>query len=575
MKLRGTLICLVLVAFLAPLAAFSQENEDERTMVNYNLWFGGHYTDFDGYRKRVGRYDLGETGLFPETILQMGLSKKNSYLALDARYYDKKNQYYEMNATQGSRVDLSLQFHTMVRQGEWDLLDNLEAREWLGTNPGGKMVTHELLDLAADPHLDRQEVKAKGKFVLSKRGNIRLSVAHRSIFERGTEQIRAISHCFSCHITAQEVRVERETHEVTSGLEAEVGGFDVAYFFGYRKFESDAATPENYYDEAKHPVNGGAGAEFQSRLIYQNEILSVGSYPTTEKFSHTGRVSGGLWRGRLSGSIGYSEAENTKTDVKSDAVTGMLTYALPVTKRARLVGKLNGVNISSDPVYIQLPIWREGRPDDNPVDFSYTRYSALNRTEGEASLELVARLKGATSLSLLGGYETIDRTDYPSPQTAYRTDKLTAQGTLRLRNGGKYNGRIKYRYEFTDRPFRTQRGIFEYSGRYTLERTTPVWAFYYQREELRHGNVTPIPTNYHEIELKAMGRPQEMVSFDMGLRSGYGENNDIDSVGTSNYFVQPNLYVGVKPTDQLSFDVGYTYNHMKSTGPITIPLFDG
>ncbi|UCG51648.1 MAG: hypothetical protein JSW58_15920 [Candidatus Latescibacterota bacterium] len=134
---------------------------------------------------------------------------------------------------------------------------------------------------------------------------------------------------------------------------------------------------------------------------------------------------------------------------------------------------------------------------------------------------------------------------------------------------------MKYRYEKTDDPLRTERGIFEYSGREVLERTSPNWAFYYQREELRHGKVTPIPTSYHEVELKAMGRPQEKINVDVGLKTGYGENNDVDSVAVSNYFVQPNLHVGVRPTDQLSFDAGYTFNHIESTGPITIPLFDG
>lgn len=574
MRQHYKIVLLTLALLVVSTSVIAQEADS--ALVNYKLWLGAHYTGWDGYRARIGMYEYTEDGLFPELKFDLTARKKDASATLSTYYYDRKNIFARLNVRESNRVTLDVDFVSMIHNHGRDELANLEAREWLGESPGGKMVTHELMDPGVDYAVDRKQVVTRLKALLSKKGNVTLNVTHRSIFEEGNDQKLSIGHCFSCHVESQEWRVDQETHSVRAGVAGAIKDVELEYVFGYREFKSSAGDPMAAYDPAIHPVSGGAGAEFQSRVIYQNEVLKIGLLPETERYSHMGKIRGKLWKGRFNGSLGYVQTENKRTTLKADGLTGNLAYAVPVTQRNRLVLRLSALNRQADGVFIDLPTWREGRPDNSPVNFDWYRHSSLSRIEGKGDLEWIFRLTGRTTLSLLGGYTEASRVDYPTPETTYNTKQFAVQGRVRYRDGTKLNGMVMYRYENTTDPLRSDRGLLEARGREILEPSTfQGKAFYYQREALRFLNVTSLPTDYHEVHLKGGMKATDCVNVNAALRTIYDKNSDLDTLDVHHYMIQPNINVVMTACGNITVNTGYTFDYSKSRGPVAIPLFDG
>jgi hypothetical protein len=239
------------------------------------------------------------------------------------------------------------------------------------------------------------------------------------------------------------------------------------------------------------------------------------------------------------------------------------------------VAKVDALRLETDDVFIDLPTWREGRPDNTPVDFDFKMYSAQDRIEGKATLELITQASPKTVLSVLGGFKRSERMDYPTPQTAYTTDKIFAQGRVRYRAGPGFNGSLKYRYENTSDPLRSERGLLERRGREELQFISPLFVFYYQREDLRYLNATSLPTDYHEVDFKGSSRVRKNIDVGYGVRVTYDQNSDLDTLDVQHFAVQPNINVAMRPVNGLWINGGYFFNHAESRGPVTIPVFDG
>ncbi len=573
MKILKIFGCISLMLLLASPGVFAQQ--EDQAVLNYSLWMGAHYTGFQDYGKLIGQYMRVDDEALPEFKFNMNARKNDGYLTFDGHFFDQNNIFAKLSGKKGNRVDLKLQYLSLIHQDGQDLLANLEAREWLGTKPGGKMVTHDLTDLGADYSTDRHEIRSSLKVLLSEKNKVRFSVDHRSILEKGNEQMLNNSHCFSCHIESKEWDVDKQTHQVQAGLEAEIKNFEVGYFFGFRKFESKISDPTAMWDVAKHPVLGTKGAEFGSRMIYDGVELTHGLYPDIQKMSHTGKIRGKLGKGRLAGSLGYSNTENDVSNLSTNALTGALSYAVPVSKKSRLVAKVNALRLEADDVIMDLPTWREGRPDNNPVDFDYKRYSSVGRIQAKGTLEYITRVNPKTTLSFLGGYKSSERMDYPNPTDVYTTKTYIGQGKVRYRKGLKFSGSLKYRYERTKDPLRSDRGLLEASGREVLDFSTPSFAFYYQREALRYLNVTTLPTDYHEVDLKTTIRPDTDWSISAGIKTTYDKNGDLDTLDVKHYAFRPNVNLTVTPGEGVTLNGGYTYTYAMSRGPVAVPIFDG
>ncbi len=572
--MKKTLVILFLGLLLVSagtLTAWGQSNETEES---YTVWFGGHYTGFDGYTKKVGEYMINKEELLPEFKVDY-LSRGRGYVfTMNGHYFDDKNIMGTVSTRVGNRFRGDFGYKSLIHQEGQDLLANLETRE----AGGGKILTHELLDPNADYNTHRQEIESNIEALLSEKHDIKLMVAHRTVLQSGTEQAISNNHCFSCHVVSQEATVDKITHQIVASLQGEVARQTVGYDFSFRTFESKAPEVTGFYDPAVHPVSGASGAEFSSRMIYSDTTLPINQYPKTDKFQHKIRSKGELAGGQYASAVSYSHAKNRNDGLVSTAWAGNLNYSYPVGKKSRLVAKLTGTRLMTDNVYIDLPLFRHGRPGPQ-TDFSEWRYSSLNRATGKGTLELISRLNPRLTGSILLGLEVIDRYDYPVYDNGTTTKRFIGQVKAHYRKGMKYSTRLKYRFEKTSDPFVSGRGLFEAPGRDVLNPLTPPanfpFVFYWQREELRYQAITMLPTQEHDFEWTSQWRPNQKVNVNLGLKGKYDKNGDLDSLDVNHLSLQPHLALNLNPNSQWSIMTGGSYIYYKSRGPVTVALFDG
>lgn len=570
----------LLLIFAAMISAETGEGTQK-----YSLWLGGHYTDFKDYTPKVGEYKLYSDNAFPEFKLNTFSQNGSSIFRLDAHYFDYENVNGVLKTKTGDLFKAQFQYRSMTNNKGMDLLENMAAREWLGTGPGGKYVTHEFLDDVTKFSTHREEMSGKAELLVSRKNDVRVIAAHRMIRETGNAQEIGNTHCFNCHLGSQSVDVEKTTNSFKVGLEGKALEQKLAYTFGYRKFESKGPDAYFYYDEAKHPVNGGSGAEFSSRQIFDNETLIINQYPETEKMSHKVTSKGMLGTANYAAALTYSRVENKKInftgdELVSEAFGGQLNLNAPISPKSRLVAKLGVNKIDNTDPFIDVPGYREGRwpVGVEAPSFDFTRYSALNRTNLDGSAEVITKLNPKMTLGVLGGLESVSRADYPEYDGDNNTSTtLIGQLNFKYRDGLKHTTRIKYRLEKTSDPFTSGRGLFEAIGNDILTAPYPnsTFIFYFQREDLRYQAITTEPTIKHEFEFSTSYRPNEKVNLMVGLKATMDKNSDLDSLDVKHSMFQPNLNLTLTPDPAWVLVTGYTYNQSTSRGPITVPLFDG
>ncbi|MCP4568915.1 MAG: hypothetical protein GY841_15175, partial [FCB group bacterium] len=411
--------------------------------------------------------------------------------------------------------------------------------------------------------------------------NVRMLVAHRFIREEGEKQSIANSHCFSCHLTSETMPVDRRTNQLSAGIEAEVNKYDVGYTFGYRKFKSHTSDQYAAYDNALHPTKGTAAAEFSSRLIFDGESMPVSVLPETEKLSHKMKIKGDLGRGRFAGAFFYNTTKNkndnyTGIQLESKAYGGNLNYTTTFNKKTRLIAKFYGNRIKNDNVTIDLPVFREGRPGVT-ANFDSTRYSILDRKTIKGSGEIINRYNKKITFAVKAGYDYVLRYDYPEQEADYTTKKIFGQLKVKFREGMRYSVQATYRFEKISDPFTSGRGLFEARGRDILTRDLPGFAFifYYEREDLRYQDISALPTDRHEFDIKSTVRAGRNANVMFGIKGSFDKNGDLDSLDVEHMSYQPNLNLTLTPDPRISLTAGYSYQYYKSRGPVTVALFDG
>ncbi len=570
------LIILALVALSGLMIVSVINAEDSSTYVTKSVWIGGHYTTLTDYRRKVGEYNLGNDELLPEFRFDFLSQKSGSIFDLKTHYYDDRNITGELNAYVTDRLSASVQYRSLTKQFGQDLLTNLETREWLSTKPGGKILTHDLSDSGADYNIHRQEVLTRVSLLLSHENNVRFMATHRAILEKGSVQQVNTSHCYSCHVVSQTRSVDNRTQEFEAGLQADVSKMTAGYSFGYRSFSSHALIPTYAYDSAAHPVNGGSGPEFVTRLNFSDTTLPVGALPNSHKMSHKARLKGQVAGGYLASSIVYNSVKNTNSGISSDAYGASAQYLHALSARTRMVTRASFMRQKTDNYYVNLPTFREGRPGPE-ISFDFTRYSSLNRLNAAANVELVSRLNPKTVLSLLAAYNRVRRDDYPFHGSDYTTNKYTGQARLRYHPMMKLNTTFSYRFEKTSRPFESGRGLFEESGRNTLKPLADNFAFifYFQREALRYQSITTLPTDRHEVKFDGSYVLGPRVSMLWSVKGSYDRNNDLDSLDIQHVSIQPAVSFSLVMNNKWTNAFGYSYSYEKSRLAVAVPLFDG
>jgi hypothetical protein len=541
----------------------------------YSLWLGSHYTDFNDYGKKVGEYSHVYTDAYPEIGFTLFGSGENNYLSLNGQFYDNKNAFADLKLRSSNRFSMKVRYQTFRKQLQFDFLDNINAKEGIGSK--AKMLSHEALDSTFDYSIDRHQAEAEFELMLAEKYDLKLIAAHRFILDKGDEQKTSISHCYSCHVSTKSAEVKKVTNQTNLGLEATKDNVSVGYKFSYRKFKSYADDITFFYDDARHPLNGGFVDEFGSRMIYDGEEMPTGIYPETEKYSSKVKFQVRNDKRRLNGSFSYSKTTNDVSNLDNVVVGGTVKFTTIVNPRLRFYANGALSKTTSNDVFYDLSAWREGGTGGDIDIFDYRRESSLDRLYGKGTARALYRMNPKTRVSVLLGYEHIRRYDYPDLDAETASNKYFGEGSIRFREGLKYTFSAKYKLELTSDPFVSYKGIFEKPGSEILSKENGApHIYYYQRErDLKYQQITTLPTIKHEINLKGNYRVSKRVGLNAGLKLTMDENDELDSLTVEHTAFQPSVGIDVSVGNKWVLNSGYMYAYNKSTGPITVVMFDG
>jgi len=563
-----------ILPFLSSLAI----SQEEPTSSVWSLWLGGHYTGYEDFYKKVGEFDRGEKEAMPEVSLSYSGYKGDQSWDFFGHYYDPKRISFDLSGRSKDIFSGKVSYHSFYRQRATDLLENLMAREAVDqeNKPGGKMFTYEHEDPNADFGYTRHELKTDVQVKVPGSANLILKVFHRSILEKGDDQKVVSMHCSSCHMVSKSADVDRRTHTISAGAEANAGPVLFSYMGSYRTFKSEAPAPEAFYDTAQHPVNGTLIEEFGSRTIFNGEEVPFGQIPETEKMAHTLKIKTDMGKkGNILGSFSNSQAKNKSADLKIQSNSGSLKFVVSPSQKTKIIALASLSLIESDEAEIDLPWWRDGLTGGGQ-DFSWTRYSNLTRTVAKGSAEFIYQPNRKYRVFLSAGYEGTERDDYPYFEAKGKTTRLKASAGGKYRPNSRFWGRFKYSFENIDDPFSPYEQMFERAGKDVLEKLDDnTWYYYFQRDDLRYGSVTNQPSNLHGVELNLNFRPNHKASLSAGLKASLGTNNDTDSLDFERTQLQPQVSANFAPTPMWNLFGSLAYMYDKSNGLAAVAMMDG
>ncbi len=559
------LLAAITIVTLSSSVALSQ---DEPTYSEWSLWLGGHYTGLEDYYKKVAEFDRGKEGAMPEASLSYFGYKGDRSLNLFAHYYDPKKMWLDLSGKAKDVFSGKVSYHSFFRQRQTDLLENLMAREAVDqqNKPGGKMFTyeHETPPSETDYGYTRHELKTDFQVKVPGSAELVLRAFHRSILEDGEDQKVVSMHCSSCHMVSKSVEVDRRTHTVSAGAEANAGPVFVSYLGSYRIFKSEAPQPEAYYDSAQHPVSGEPKV-FPGMVFFHDSVVAFGQISDNEKMAHTLKAKTQVGKGEILGSFTHTQAKNKSAGIEVNGNGGTLKYVFSPNMKARFIAQASLARIENDEVMVDAPAWLGGDPDQ----FDYVRYSSLTRTVAKGSAIFTYQPDRKYRVSISAGYEGIQRDDYPYYEAKEMTTKIKASVGGKYRPSSKFWGRFKYSFENTKNPAPYNQ-LFEKSAK-----NEEANYYYYEREDIRYGDVTNRPTNQHDADVTLNFRPDLKVSLSMNLKASLETNDENTNLDYERIMLKPQLSATLSPDPRWELFGNVSYNRDKSTGLITVAMMDG
>lgn len=564
----------------------------QETTTQWSLWFGSHYTGLQDYTLKVAEFDRRVEGFVPEFRVNFKHFKGLNTLQLKGNYYDPKRMSFTLQGRYQNWITGGVSYLSYYRQNQRDLMSNLVAREATdrtGSTPGGKMITNNSLNPEANFGYRRQEIKTKVEVSFPGAKFLKIFASHRSILEKGHEQSVQIVHCATCHLESRAIELDRSTHTVSGGVEVDLGSLLLSYQASYRTFSSNVEPYEAFFDTAQHPGNGTLDAEFGSRNIFQAEMAPMAQYPETQKLSHQVKAKANIGTGRLFAQFVNFNAKNT-VDLLGPNVTvtgdlnltgnyGNFKFIYPLFPKTKLIANGYYGRFENDPVQIDVPAWRAGRVGGDLDIFDWTRFSNFTRTELKGNLEFIYQPVRKYRLSFLAGYSTRERDDYPYEGAKDKTTKIRLQGAIKYRPSKAFTGQLKYYFENIENPFAPHNHMFERYGRSGPDSLQPEngapAVYYYQRDALRFGDITSLPSRVNGLKINLGYRPSQKVQLTVGLHTRFATNADEPQLDYKQKVLQPILGLNLIPSDKFSFFSSYSYLLQTQNGIAAVAMMDG
>ena len=385
-----------------------------------------------------------------------------------------------------------------------------------------------------------------------------------------------VDHCANCHVRSHSKVIDERTRDLALGLEGTLSSLSLSYRFSAREFENSAAASMNRYMEARHPVSGGSGGEFASRLIYNNETLEFSRTPDTEKLGHSVKASADLPRNQsVRGSFTFATIENQATNLELTSQSAALAWYAPLTKRTRVTASFARRKIENDPVDIDLAAWRDGQTGGGQ-DFDWTRLSAYDREEWLGTVRLAWIPKPGHSVRLDYRLHTIDRDnvllDPNSADTKTMKNRVRASWSGRLMD--KVRSRVEVGYEMTDLPYVAVDGLCEEGISETVVALPDNGkVYYFQRSKFGTGG--NLPTKALKAKAQISGSFGSKLYGSAYFNMASEKNDDLNLYDFERTSVNPGVSFVFAPTQVVVFTGGGGMSKITSNAQICATVMDG
>jgi hypothetical protein len=99
--------------------------------------------------------------------------------------------------------------------------------------------------------------------------------------------------------------------------------------------------------------------------------------------------------------------------------------------------------------------------------------------------------------------------------------------------------------------------------------------YYYQRDQLRYGDITNQPTMAHNVRFDVTLKPTENMSLKAGINTRIATNSDEKELDFQQKMFQPNVTVNVYPTDKFTLFGNYSMTLQEQNFLASVAMMDG
>jgi hypothetical protein len=605
MKNRDWILLAVLVslAVLPARGGDGEEIEPPEDKQTVEILTGGQGSDVDGSLTRVAEYSIvddtalaglkWETSPYDDTTFGFSLFRVTS---------DEFKGTAELDLNRQMRIKGTLDgfIHRLVH----DPVTNLQAVSDV------KVVRSTDLDPGTDYQINTRLFDVRAEFQPPSTPGFSFRGGYSNLERHGTKQVLSTSHCTGCHTSAQGRDVDESTADAEIGVHLTTGKIDLDYKVYGTDYTNRSRPAVADYESAIHPGNQN-DALFDDRVWFQDGLYSVNNIPNVSRLGHQLKLRAGFGKASaVNFTAVQSETQNQRTNLEYEfgAVRGRYSTRLGKRWRFNVFGQhqqlendsyfvdlvaLNGLTtapVAGPPGYagISFQDWRQsptGGNDPDAVFNSFTRNSAMNRTQDRVGVDATWRAMRRASMRVGYKYQRVDRDNV----VLAGGDGVTSSHTLKLGWNQRWRNRVRWnnslRYTATDNPYvSVDGGLRLFSGDVVggivdgqaPSPKSPASLQYYQLHELRVANLSSMPTADFSLRSTLNWGPKR-ASWSIGANVRYrdAENDELqytqwqrDDVG-----VGANFWIAAAPKVRVM--VGVDSSRQETNSEVIVPVMDG
>ena len=241
---------------------------------SFDAGIGYHYADINGYRGKVGEYEVLDPGMEGNFVLKA--NTRRNYLDLEGVIKDKNDQNYMMDFDINRIFQTEASYSRFIHYLDHDPLSNQDFVADFDAGKSNSIIV--------------EEINSENTFRVPFIPNLNIKADFRQYNKRGHRQATTVGKCTQCHVTSENRRTDQTTEDIDIGTEMKVGFLTFNYRHLQRTFREGGSTPIAYYgyDAPSFPVKGyDRYNDISNSRTYTNNFKVKADLPLQSDFYFT------------------------------------------------------------------------------------------------------------------------------------------------------------------------------------------------------------------------------------------------------------------------------------------------